>query len=51
MYEILKKHYIGSMKELYREDLSQRFAYYLSRIGLPEIEKIEGQGSKTIKSV
>lgn len=31
------KLYIGSLNELFRESLSQRFAYYLSRIGLPEL--------------
>lgn len=30
-------HYIGTVNELFRESLSQRFAYYLSRVGLPEI--------------
>lgn len=27
--------YLGTINELFRESLSQRFAYYLSRIGLP----------------
>ena len=30
-----------SIKDLFRESLSQRFAYYLSRIALPEIEKVK----------
>ena len=30
--------YLGTIYELFREDLSQRFASYLSRIGLPEIK-------------
>lgn len=38
MYEDVKKHYIASINELFREELSQRFAYYLSRIGVPEIK-------------
>lgn len=29
------EYYIARLKELYREDLSQRFAAYLARIGLP----------------
>lgn len=29
------KSYVGTISELFREDLSQRFAAYLSRIGLP----------------
>jgi len=28
--------YVTSLDSLFREDLSQRFAYYLARIGLPE---------------
>ncbi|MEA3293397.1 MAG: hypothetical protein U9P81_00245 [Euryarchaeota archaeon] len=35
LYGKIKKHYIGSINELFRECLSQRFAFYLSRIGLP----------------
>jgi len=35
-YQKNMPHYITSLKELYRENLSQRFAFYLSRIGLPE---------------
>lgn len=37
---IYKKHYVSSMNELFRESLSQRFSFYLSRIGLPEIKKV-----------
>jgi len=33
-----KKAYLGTLNELYREQLSQRYSYYISRIGLPEIE-------------
>lgn len=36
---IYKEHYAYSMEELFRESLSQRFSFYLSRIGLPEIIK------------
>lgn len=32
---IYKDNYLASIKTLYREDLSSRFAHYLSRIGLP----------------
>lgn len=37
LYDNFKDCYIGSINELFREALSQRFAYYLSRIGLPTI--------------
>ena len=30
--------YVASLSELFRESLCQRFSFYLSRIGLPEIE-------------
>lgn len=30
-------HYLGSLDALYRENLSDRFAFYLARIGLPEV--------------
>lgn len=30
-----KNNYVCQLSELYREDVSQRFSYYLSRIGLP----------------
>ena len=32
-------HYVASLEELFRESLCQRFSFYLSRIGLPEIKK------------
>jgi hypothetical protein len=32
-----KKHYVASLAELFRENLSIRFAQYLARIGLPDI--------------
>ncbi len=31
-----EKNYIGKVGELYREDISQRFSSFLSRIGLPD---------------
>jgi len=34
---IEKKHYIATVNELFRENLSGRFAHFLSRIGLPEL--------------
>lgn len=37
LYRKKKDIYIVSLSELFREELSQRFSNYLSRIGLPEI--------------
>lgn len=37
LYDIYNEVYLASLGGLYREDLSQRFANYLSRIGLPEL--------------
>lgn len=34
------KNFVCRLSELYREDLSQRFAAYLARIGLPEISPV-----------
>lgn len=34
---VYKQHYVASLNELFRESLSQRFSFYLSRIGLPKI--------------
>ena len=34
-----KIHYLASLKILFRERLCQRFSYYISRVGLPEIKK------------
>ncbi|MFA0846442.1 MAG: hypothetical protein ACC614_02600 [Methanobacterium formicicum] len=31
----INNHYVGTINELFRESLSQRFAHYLSRVGLP----------------
>lgn len=39
IYDNLKNHYLATVNELFRELLSQRFAYYLSRVGLPELEE------------
>lgn len=35
--KVRPKNFVCRLSELYREDLSQRFAAYLARIGLPEI--------------
>ena len=32
----VSEHYLASISPMFRENVSQRFAYYLSRIGLPE---------------
>lgn len=37
LYKNYKKNYIATINELFRESLSQRFSYFLSRIGLPEV--------------
>lgn len=39
--EYYESSYLASLKELYRERLSQRFSNYLSRIGLPGDSQIE----------
>jgi len=39
LYKLYKDHFVGSLKPLFRESLSHRFAFYLSRIGLPNIER------------
>ena len=36
------KHFVCRLSELYREDLSQRFAAYLARIGLPNLPNESG---------
>ena len=43
LYQQAEGQYIGSLRELFRESLSQRFAYYLSRIGLPGFYGDEGE--------
>lgn len=40
LYQSMENKYVCSLDALYRERLSQRFANYLSRIGLPPDEKI-----------
>lgn len=37
LYKKKKKIYLMSLSEIFREEVSQRFANYLSRIGLPEL--------------
>lgn len=37
--DIYKTNYICSISLLYRENISQRFANYLARIGLPDVDK------------
>jgi hypothetical protein len=37
LYSIYSETYLATLNELFREDLSQRFAYFLSRIALPEL--------------
>lgn len=37
LYRKRKQIYLASLNEIFREELSQRFSNYLSRIGLPEI--------------
>lgn len=34
-------HYVGSLPDLFREDLAQRFSSFLSRVGLPEVAMAE----------
>lgn len=41
LYSIHVDSYVATIDELFRESLSQRFANYLSRIGLPELESQE----------
>lgn len=42
LQEHKKSHYVCTVSELFREQISQRFANYLSRIGLPEIGQRQG---------
>lgn len=37
IYDNLSNVYLASICEIYRENISHRYTYYLSRIGLPEI--------------
>ncbi len=41
LYADFAKGYLGTINSLFREQLSQRFAYYLSRIGLPNTPEEE----------
>lgn len=41
--QIKKERYVCTLSPLYREDISQRFASFLSRIGLPEIHIASSQ--------
>lgn len=40
LYKIYGAHYIASLNELFREAISQRFSFYFSRIGLPELDTV-----------
>ncbi len=48
IYSQFSECYFASLKPLFREALSQRFAYYISRIGLPEHGK--QQSTEGVKS-
>lgn len=39
----LQNNYIGSINELFRENLSQKFSNYLARIGLPNLAELGDQ--------
>jgi hypothetical protein len=39
LYKNKKKYYLATICEVFREELSQRFAAYLARFGLPELKK------------
>lgn len=39
IYMMVGEHYLVTIRELFRESLSQRFSYFLSRIGLPDIKE------------
>ncbi len=44
-------HYLASLRELFRENLSHRFSYFLSRIGLPTVvENKVNKHSKIVKT-
>lgn len=48
--KIRRKNFVCSVAELFREEISDRFAFYLARIGLPELKPKEGQ-MNTIKEL
>ena len=43
-----KTHYVATLGPLFREALSQRFAQYLSRIGLPELDGAKPEEASTL---
>lgn len=43
LQSIKETNFVCKIKELYREELSQRFAYFLSRIGLPSGNSIKSE--------
>jgi hypothetical protein len=40
LLKVRSKNFVCRLSELFREDLSQRFAGYLARIGLPDIQQV-----------
>jgi hypothetical protein len=44
LQKLRQKQFVCRLSELYREDLSQRFAAYLSRIGLPGLPSLAAKG-------
>jgi hypothetical protein len=48
LYDLKDSSYLGTINELFRENLSQRFANYLSRIGVPELEIVR-IGEKVVR--
>jgi hypothetical protein len=48
LLNIKDKNWICKIRALYREQISQRFSYYLSRIGLPEIKDIKNTSTLII---
>jgi len=46
LLKIRKSNWVCKVKELYREDISQRYAFFLSRIGLPYIKQNSIQKAK-----
>jgi len=41
LISIKDSNFVCKIQELYREDISHRFAYFLSRIGLPDMDSFE----------
>jgi hypothetical protein len=48
LYKLYPYHRFASIKKLFREDLSHRFSFYLSRIGLPDV--VPPENSQQTKS-